>query len=185
MHVHLNIGSNLGDREDNIRRAVASLRQLASDISTVRVSDPMVSPPWGYESSNEFLNVGMSFDTDLTPGSLLEATQHIQHSISAASHRDPATGAYIDRLIDIDIIACTDPHSPDDCLSTISRHHVDAELQSSIAHRPDPIPRGQKLIEITTPDLTLPHPRALQRDFVLTPLRQIDLTLYTLLTETK
>lgn len=30
LHVHINIGSNLGDREDNIKRATASLLQLAS-----------------------------------------------------------------------------------------------------------------------------------------------------------
>lgn len=174
MHVHLNIGSNLGNREDNIRRAVASLRQLASDISTVRVSDPVASPPWGYDSANEFLNVGMSFDTSLTPDALLEATQHIQHTISAASHRDP-TGAYIDRLIDIDIIACTDIIS--DTNPAAARHPL------SIS--PETLSPSQKLIEISTPTLTLPHPRALQRDFVLTPLRQIDLPLYTLLTQPK
>ncbi len=154
-HVHFNIGSNLGDREENIRRAVASLRQLACISASVRVSAPVISPPWGFESANDFINVGMSLDTDLPPETLLEATQRIQQSISTASHRD-ATGAYIDRPIDIDIIACATTGN-------------DGTLHN--------------LIEITTEKLTLPHPRALQRDFVMQPLRAIDAPLYHLLTE--
>lgn len=154
-HVHFNIGSNLGDREENIRRAVASLRQLACISSSIRVSDPVISPPWGFESANDFINVGMSLDTDLPPETLLEATQRIQQSISTASHRD-ATGAYIDRPIDIDIIACATTGN-------------DGTLHN--------------LIETSTEKLTLPHPRALQRDFVMQPLREIDVTLYALLTQ--
>lgn len=154
-HVHFNIGSNLGDREENIRRAVASLRQLACISSSIRVSDPVISPPWGFDSANDFINVGISLDTDLTPDTLLEATQRIQQSISSASHRD-ATGGYIDRPIDIDIIACATTGN-------------DGTLHN--------------LIEITTEKLTLPHPRALQRDFVMQPLRAIDIPLYHLLTE--
>ena len=106
-HVHLNIGSNLGDRLENIKRAVSSLRQLASVPSSVAVSDPFRSSPWGFVSSNEFINVGMSLDCVLDPEPLLQATQRIQRSISSASHRD-ASGAYIDRIIDIDIIAIDD-----------------------------------------------------------------------------
>lgn len=153
LHVHFNIGSNLGDREENIRRAVASLRQLACISSSVRVSTPVVSPPWGFESANDFINVGVSLDTELQPDALLDATQSIQQSISPASHRD-ATGAYIDRLIDIDIIAC-----------------------ATTGNDGAPL----KLIETATEKLTLPHPRALQRDFVMKPLREIDALFYALL----
>lgn len=147
IHVHINIGSNLGDREENLRRAVASLRQLAVDDSSVRVSDVVVSPPWGFDSDNEFMNIGMSFDTLLTPTQLLAATQRIERTISTASHR-ASDGSYIDRLIDIDLIAATTIPTPSD---------------------PDP-----HLITLSTPTLTLPHPRAHLRDFVLVPLRQTD-----------
>lgn len=150
-HVHFNIGSNLGDREANIKRAVASLRLLASISSSVRISDPMVSSPWGFISDNDFINVGVSLDTDISPDALLAATQRIQQSISTASHRD-STGTYIDRLIDIDIIAIC---------------KVEAQ--------------GLELLHISTERLTLPHPRAMQRDFVIVPMRQIDLPLYELL----
>ncbi|MDE6316844.1 MAG: 2-amino-4-hydroxy-6-hydroxymethyldihydropteridine diphosphokinase [Muribaculaceae bacterium] len=165
LHVHINIGSNLGDREDNIRRAVASLRQLAVDVSEVCVSGFVTSPPWGYKSASEFLNVGISFDTDLTPQELLQATQSIEQSISTASHR-AADGTYIDRLIDIDIIACATFHDilPDSTPTLGQLSHL-------------------KLMEIHAPELTLPHPRAHLRDFVISPLREIDPTLHKLLTE--
>lgn len=132
---------------------MASLRQLAF-ISSFRVSDTFTSPPWGYDSKNEYLNVGVSFDTDLSPNALLSATRSIEQSISTASHRN-ADGSYADRLIDIDIIACADIDLPTGSLS---------------------------LIKINTENLILPHPRALQRDFVTIPLRQIDLPLYNILT---
>lgn len=153
LHVHLNIGSNLGDREENIRRAVASLRQLACVYSSVKVSDTVESEPWGYDSGNGFLNAGMSFDTELSPEALLAAVQRVEKSISTASHRDSA-GAYIDRIIDIDIIACA---------------VTDAAIGRSA------------LVISDTPELTLPHPRALLRDFVMTPLRLIDPLLYGLI----
>ncbi len=153
LHVHLNIGSNLGDREENIRRAVASLRQLACLYSSVKVSDTVESEPWGYDSGNGFLNAGMSFDTELSPEALLVAVQRVEKSISTASHRDSA-GAYIDRIIDIDIIACA---------------VTDAAIGRSA------------LVISDTPELTLPHPRALLRDFVMTPLRLIDPLLYGLI----
>ena len=93
------------------------------------------------------MNIGMSFDTSLTPPELLAATQRIECTISTASHR-ASDGSYIDRLIDIDLIAAT-----------------------TIPTTSDPDPH---LITLSTPTLTLPHPRAHLRDFVLIPLRQID-----------
>lgn len=164
-HVHLNIGSNLGDRLENIKRAVSSLRQLASVPSSVAVSDPFRSSPWGFVSSNEFINVGMSLDCVLDPEPLLQATQRIQRSISSASHRD-ASGAYIDRIIDIDIIAICKvlpaAAPPDDGIAPLNC-------------------ASWQLLYVDSPTLSLPHPRALQRDFVTIPMQLIDKPLYDLL----
>lgn len=129
------------------------MRQLACVYSSVKVSDTVESEPWGYDSGNGFLNAGMSFDTELSPEALLAAVQRVEKSISTASHRDSA-GAYIDRIIDIDIIACA---------------VTDAAIGRSA------------LVISDTPELTLPHPRALLRDFVMTPLRLIDPLLYGLI----
>lgn len=164
IHVHLNIGSNLGDRQDNLRRAVAALRQLAVDVSTVTESDIVVSPPWGYVSDNEYLNIGVSFDTDLTPEALLDATQKIEKNISDTAHRDSA-GNYIDRIIDIDLIAAANIETAGITTSPLSSPSTTET--SAPANKMTLITRNSAF-------LILPHPRALLRDFVLIPLRQID-----------
>lgn len=73
------------------------------------VSRPVETPPWGYESPNPFINVGVRIDmpSEMAPAEVLEAVMTVQRSISPLSHRD-ATGGYCDRVIDIDIIAIDD-----------------------------------------------------------------------------
>ncbi|MDE5922806.1 MAG: 2-amino-4-hydroxy-6-hydroxymethyldihydropteridine diphosphokinase [Muribaculum sp.] len=99
---YINIGSNQGDRRANIARAVA----LIADMLHVkpRLSHAVESEPWGYESASPYINIGLAFDTVLTPETLLDTLLSIERSISAASHRKP-DGSYADRLIDIDLIA--------------------------------------------------------------------------------
>ena len=89
----------------NIRRAVEGIRSL-EHVADVVVSSVMESEPWGYESANKYLNVVVkaAFDTDIEPLWLLDRLQEIERGICKASHRD-ADGNYIDRRIDIDIIA--------------------------------------------------------------------------------
>ena len=104
MTIHLNLGSNLGSREDIIARAVALIKEALP--GRVVCSRVMESEPWGYESDNTFMNMGVRVDTDLTydPMDLLHIVQRVQGLIDGSPHRD-ATGAYIDRAIDIDVIA--------------------------------------------------------------------------------
>jgi 2-amino-4-hydroxy-6-hydroxymethyldihydropteridine diphosphokinase len=62
------------------------------------------SGPWGFESDNAFVNVGMMIDCDLHPESLLSVLLEIERGVGGgASHRD-ASGGYADRLLDIDLI---------------------------------------------------------------------------------
>lgn len=104
--VHLNIGSNSGDRHNNLNRALdALLSELGSDVFGLRLSPVVESEPWGYESENKFLNVGVSFHTTLTSAGLLTITKRAE-SLSGGpgdSHRKP-DGSYADRRVDIDII---------------------------------------------------------------------------------
>lgn len=100
---HINIGSNLGNREQNISRAAEMLRPLAT--CDFRLSDSIESEPWGFDSENRFINAGASFETDLSPDELLAATQRIEREISGGQpdHRNP-DGSYADRIVDLDII---------------------------------------------------------------------------------
>ncbi len=100
-YVLVNIGSNLGDRRLNLSRA---MRKIGEEFGDFEISHVVESAPWGFDSTHSFLNLGMSFETDLSPLDLLHKLQEIERSIGGGSHRTP-DGGYADREIDIDIIA--------------------------------------------------------------------------------
>ena len=99
--VLINIGSNLGNRRLNLSRAMRAVGEMFGNFE---ISHVVESAPWGFDSTNSFLNVGMAFHSDLSPEDVLDRLQEIERSISPASHRD-SEGGYADRMIDIDIIA--------------------------------------------------------------------------------
>lgn len=101
MYVFINIGSNKGDRRLNLSRA---MRGVGHEFGLFEMSHAIESEPWGFESNSRFLNVGIMFQTDLQPLEVLDILQGIEKSISPDSHRD-SKGNYIDRVIDIDIVA--------------------------------------------------------------------------------
>ena len=104
MIYYLNIGSNIGNRRDNLYRAVVA---LAAGTSGCAVSSIVESEPWGFESENSFMNLGVSFVSDIEPHEMLDRIHDIERRLGSASHRD-ADGGYIDRLVDIDIVAIDD-----------------------------------------------------------------------------
>lgn len=107
--IHINIGSNKGDRAALIERAVALIayRLDPAGLAEIRLAPLVESAPWGFDSPNPFLNLGMTVDLPadiVDPHRLLSELQAVEREISAASHRD-SSGAYVDREIDIDLIA--------------------------------------------------------------------------------
>lgn len=105
MTIYVNIGSNIGDRLDLIEQAVALIIELWAP-AKVRRSRYIESEPWGYDSPNQFLNLGLAIDVEgeVNPFDVLHNLQAIEQQISQASHRN-ADGSYADRFIDIDLIA--------------------------------------------------------------------------------
>ncbi len=99
---YINIGSNMGNRQAQIEQAVAHIEHLCG--STARRAPMFYSQPCGYESNAEFLNLGIAIEISINPITLLHSLQEIERKISATPHRDEQ-GNYIDRNIDIDIIA--------------------------------------------------------------------------------
>lgn len=104
MDYYLNIGSNIGDRRDNIYRAVVAMEAGTAGSVTSGIIE---SEPWGFESDNHFLNLGMWFSSDLEPHAMLKRIHDVERNLGSASHRD-ADGNYVDRLVDIDIMAIDD-----------------------------------------------------------------------------
>lgn len=103
MKCHINLGSNIGDSSDIINRAVEMIRTRIAQPGSLSVSKPVRSAPWGYKSDNEFINVGLSFTSQLSPAQMVQRTQEIEKLLGATPHRN-TDGTYRDRNIDIDII---------------------------------------------------------------------------------
>ena len=105
-HVYLGLGSNLGDREDNIRQAVRLISERVGRV--VRQSSLIETEPWGFESNNKFLNAVIHCETSLSPCQLLKVTQKIERDLGRkkkSSHLSSLTShLYQDRPIDIDIL---------------------------------------------------------------------------------
>lgn len=103
--IHLNIGSNKGDRHATLLRAVALLEQRLN--TQLRLSAPVETAPWGFSSDNTFVNIGAAFDSSIPLTELLNIILDVQNGIDPTPHRD-AAGGYVDRTIDIDLIAADD-----------------------------------------------------------------------------
>lgn len=124
------LGSNLGDREYNLRRAIAELPVRVVRVSAFLETEPVHAPPPMY------LNAVVLGHTTLLPLALLYALLALEKRLGRTRRgirNEP-------RVIDLDLVAY-----------------------------------GAK--RMRTPELTLPHPRAHERDFVMKPLRELTATL--------
>ena len=122
--VYVNIGSNLGNKKALIQKAIEKIENI---FGYCCISEFVESEPWGFESTNSFLNIGVAFKSDLHPESVLELLQNIEKSISATSHRD-ALGNYADREIDIDIMAIDDLTYRSDKLNIPHEHLLERDF---------------------------------------------------------
>ncbi|HEY4979980.1 MAG TPA: 2-amino-4-hydroxy-6-hydroxymethyldihydropteridine diphosphokinase [Candidatus Acidoferrum sp.] len=127
--VYLALGSNVGDREENLRRAITLLGEAGVKIK--KVSSIYETEPVDYVDQEWFLNSVLQAETDLGPRPLLQAMRGIE--VNMGSKKAFAKGP---RLIDLDILLYGDQ-------------------------------------AIDTPVLQVPHPRMLERKFVLVPLVEI------------
>ncbi len=130
--VYLSLGSNVGEREENLNRALRALereriRVLAQ--SSIYETEPqgVVRQPW-------FLNLAVECETRHFPLQLLKVIERIQRELG----RERGAGAvrWGPRAIDIDILLFGN-------------------------------------LIMATPQLTIPHPRMLERRFALEPLVEI------------
>lgn len=107
MHtVYLSLGSNLGDRKATMRRAIGLLNERAGSVD--RQSSFIETEPWGFESTNKFLNMCVRLLTTLSPEQLLMATKQIERELGRT--QKSVNGQYHDRPIDIDILMYDDVH---------------------------------------------------------------------------
>jgi 2-amino-4-hydroxy-6-hydroxymethyldihydropteridine diphosphokinase len=94
------LGSNLGDREGTLRRAVDELRRLP-DTELRAVSSLRDTAPVGYVDQPRFLNGAVELETRLGPRDLLEALLRIERGLGRDRAQAPPQGP---RTIDLDLL---------------------------------------------------------------------------------
>ena len=112
MHqVYLGLGTNLGDKEANLKAAIEEIRKRVGEITSL--SAFYASEPWGFESENSFLNAVCCVISDFSPVEILSITQDIERELGRKTKS--VGGIYSDRMIDIDILLYDDLqiHTPE------------------------------------------------------------------------
>ena len=129
------LGSNLGDREENLRAAVRDIAALEGVTVTAAsgiVQSHAVKPAGTDAAAPDYLNAVVLVQSALHPEALLVELNRIE-----AEHGRVRAERWGDRTLDLDIIS----------FAGLERH---------------------------SDDLTLPHPRAFERAFVIVPWLQVD-----------
>jgi 2-amino-4-hydroxy-6-hydroxymethyldihydropteridine diphosphokinase len=139
------LGSNLGDREATLRAAVRDIADI-DGITVVAVSGLVESHALKTdgvdESAPSYLNAVLLATGDLAPHRMLDELQRIE--LAHGRVRDERWG---DRTLDLDLISVV--------------NSVESSAVESSAVEGAVVEDGERL--------TLPHPRAWERAFVLAP----------------
>ena len=98
MEAFISLGSNMGDKEEALRQAVALL-DAHEAINVTAVSSIYDTDPVGYEEQDVFLNIVVKIDTTLQPQPLLDVCQQIEQELKRV--RIVRWGP---RTIDLDIL---------------------------------------------------------------------------------
>ena len=132
--VYLGLGSNLGNREANLLKAITMIGERIGNV--VRQSTFMETEPWGFESEHSFLNGVILVETTLTPRQLLKTTQKIERLLGR-KNKSLTPREYHDRPIDIDILL-----------------YDDLELDESDLKIPHPLMNQRDFVMIPLQELT-------------------------------
>ena len=102
--VYISLGTNLGDKEQNLRTAVQKIEEQVGKV--ISLSAFYITAPWGFDSEHSFLNAAAYIETELSPLEVLQKTQEIERELGRI-HKSVG-GVYSDRLIDIDLLLYDD-----------------------------------------------------------------------------
>lgn len=96
--VYVAFGSNMGDGEENIKKAITALEGVPG-IEVDAVSDLFITRPWGYEAQDNFCNACARLKVSLSPEAILGVCLGIESAMGRK--REIKNGP---RIIDIDVI---------------------------------------------------------------------------------
>jgi 2-amino-4-hydroxy-6-hydroxymethyldihydropteridine diphosphokinase len=94
---YLSLGSNLGDREKILSKAIEELKR---SVEIKAESSMHESEPWGYKDQPDFLNTALEIETEMDPKSLLSLLKRIEKDLG----RQKEKIRWGPRRIDIDIM---------------------------------------------------------------------------------
>lgn len=94
--VYLGLGSNVGDRLNNLKKAIHELEKI---VKIVNISSVYETEPWGVKDQERFYNVVIEISTLFYPAELHEKLNQIEIKLGRKkqTHMQP-------RTIDIDIL---------------------------------------------------------------------------------
>lgn len=95
---YLSIGSNIGNKEENLHRAIELINSY-KEIEVEKVSSFLVTEPWGYLDQEKFVNAALKLKTILSPQELMKVLLDIEQEMKR--ERLIKWGP---RIIDLDII---------------------------------------------------------------------------------
>lgn len=98
----LGLGTNIGNRKENLDGAVEALGRLPKT-TVAAVSSIYETEPWGYTEQADFLNLCVRIETELSPHALLGACLGIE---AAFGRERPFPNA--PRILDIDVLLYED-----------------------------------------------------------------------------
>ena len=95
---YLSLGSNIGDRTNNLKNAINSIENLVGKVN--KISKFYENPAIGFDGDN-FVNICVEVVTHLSPKELLNSLLKIENEYGRKRLK---SGEYSSRIIDIDII---------------------------------------------------------------------------------
>ena len=95
---YLSLGSNIGDRTNNLKNAINSIENLVGKVN--KISKFYENPAVGFDG-NSFINICVELVTHLSPDELLNSLLNIENEYGRKRIK---SGEYSSRIIDIDII---------------------------------------------------------------------------------
>ena len=95
---YLGLGTNMGDKQAYLKEACKIISDNPN-INIVKISKIYKTKAWGYTNQDDFLNICIEVDTNLSPGELLEVCHEVENKLNRV--RVIRWGP---RTIDVDIL---------------------------------------------------------------------------------
>ena len=105
---YISIGSNIGDKEENIKASIKKIEEI-KEAKVTKVSSIIETEPWGYENQDVFNNAAIEVETFLEPKELMSNLLNIEKEMKR--ERIIKWGP---RIIDLDIVLFDDYVTSDD-----------------------------------------------------------------------